>query len=137
MSVGILGRLKYSAATIERVRELVAQHLKFIAVRQMKESTRRRFLRQDLFADLLELHRLDCLSSHRQLGAYDYCLEELRRLPPEALRPARLVTGAELMGLGIPEGPEIGRLLRLIEDAQLEGAITTREEAVALALQNL
>ena len=136
MSVAILGRLRYPGAVIERVRDLVAQHLKFIAVRQMRESTRKRFLRQELFAELLELHRLDCLSSHGQLGAYDYCLEELRRLPPEALRPARLVSGAELMGLGIPEGPEIGRLLRLIEDAQLEGAIGTRDEALALALKS-
>lgn len=130
MSVAILNRLRYPAATVERVRELVAQHLKFMDVHRMKESTRRRFLRQDLFPELLELHRLDCQSSHRDLSAYEFCRTALYNLPPEALRPARLLTGSDLLAMGIPAGPEIGRLLREIEDGQLEGVIATRAAAI-------
>jgi putative nucleotidyltransferase with HDIG domain len=133
MADQILGRLRYPTAVIEWVHELVAQHLKFIEVRRMKESTRRRFLRQELFPELLELHRLDSQSSHRQMEAYDFCRAELEKLPPEALRPPRLLTGADLLEMGIPEGPVVGRILRQIEDAQLEGVINTEAQARALA----
>lgn len=133
MADKILGRLRYPTAVIERVHELVAQHLKFIEVRRMKESTRKRFLRQELFPELLELHRLDSESSNRKMENYDFCQAELAKLPPEALRPPRLLTGADLLKMGIREGPEIGRILRQIEDAQLEGAITTEPQARALA----
>jgi poly(A) polymerase len=133
MAGKILTRLRYPTVVIETVQALVAQHLKFIEVRRMKESTRKKFLRQELFPELLELHRLDSESSHRQLEAYDFCRAELEKLPPEALRPPRLLTGADLLKIGIPEGPEIGRILRQIEDAQLDGAITTEAQARALA----
>lgn len=133
MSVRILNRLRFPAHTIERVRDLVAQHLKFIELHRMKESTKKRFLRQALMPELLELHRLDSESSHRKMETYNFCKAELERLPPEVLRPARLLTGADLVEMGIPEGPKIGHLLRQIEDAQLEGAITTEAEARAIA----
>ncbi|MEO6759911.1 MAG: HD domain-containing protein, partial [Saprospiraceae bacterium] len=133
MAGKILTRLRYPTAVIESVQDLVAQHLKFIEVRKMKESTRKRFLRQTLFAELLELHRLDSESSSRKLENYDFCKAELEKLPPEALRPPRLLTGADLIKMGIPEGPEIGRILRKIEDAQLDGAITTEAQARAIA----
>ncbi len=132
MAVAILHRLHHSNETSERVRSLVAQHLKFMEVRNMRESTRKRFLRQPHFDELLELHRLDCLSSHRKMEAYHFCIEELSRLPAEALRPPRLLTGADLLAMGIPQGPQIGALLRQIEDAQLEGTITTPQQARAL-----
>lgn len=132
MSGEILHRLRYPTQTIERVRDLVAQHLKFIDVRRMKESTRKRFLRQSLMPELLELHRLDCESSHRNMESYEYCKAELESLSPEALRPKRLLTGEDLIRMGISEGPEIGQILRQIEDAQLEGAITTEAQAITL-----
>lgn len=131
MSVAILNRLRYSHSVVERVRDLVAQHLRFIEVRRMKESTRKRFLRQELFPELLELHRLDCASSNRRMETYEYCKSELANLPPEVLRPPRLLSGYDLMQLGIAPGPEIGRLLRLIEDAQLDGLVTTKTEALS------
>jgi poly(A) polymerase len=137
MAVQILNRLRSSSADVERVRDLVAQHLKFIDLRNMRESTRRRFLRQDLFPELLELHRLDCLSSHRNLDTYNECTRLLNELPVEALRPPRLLSGHDLMALGVPAGPAIGRILRLLEDAQLEGAISTPAEARALAAAEL
>lgn len=133
MAVEILGRLRYSHAVIERVRDLVAQHLRFSHVKQMRPAKLKRFLRQELFPELLELHRLDCLSSHRRLGHYEFCLEALATMPEEELRPTPLVNGRDLLALGIPAGPEIGRILRIIEDRQLDGAIGTREQALAIA----
>jgi len=129
MATGILGRLRYPTAVIERIHQLVLQHLKFIEIRRMRESTRRRFLRQELFPELLELHRLDSVSSNRYMEYYDFCKAELANLPAESLRPPRLLTGSDLMKMGIPEGPQIGRILHEIEDAQLEGAITTEAQA--------
>jgi tRNA nucleotidyltransferase/poly(A) polymerase len=134
MAVDILGRLRYPNAVVERVRELVAQHLRFSDAQKMRPATRKRFLRQELFPELLELHRLDCLSSHRRLGNYEFCREQLAELSAEQLRHAPLLTGRDLLALGIPAGPAMGRLLRLIEDRQLEGEISTRDQALALAL---
>jgi poly(A) polymerase len=129
MAAGILNRLRYPAAVVERVQGLVAQHMRFLEVRNMRESTRKRFLRQDLIGELLELHRIDCGSSHGRLDAYDYCKEELAALPPESLHPRRLLTGDDLLAMGVPRGPRVGQLLRTLEDAQLEGTITSVEEA--------
>jgi len=132
MATQILGRLRYPTHTIETVRDLVAQHMKFMEVRRMKESTKKRFLRQPIFPELLELHRHDSQSSHGKMEAHDFCKAELERLPPEALRPIRLLTGSDLIEMGIHEGPKIGQILRQIEDAQLEGTITSEAEARAL-----
>lgn len=137
MAVRILHRLHASHALTERVRDLVAQHLRFIEVRRMKESTRKRFFRQELFGELLELHRLDCASSNRRMETWEYCRAELAALEPEELRPARLVSGLDLIGMGVAEGPEVGRWLRCIEDAQLEGRVRTAEEALELVRAGL
>ncbi|MBI2684902.1 MAG: CCA tRNA nucleotidyltransferase [Acidobacteria bacterium] len=135
MAAEILGRLRYSTTIIETVRDLVAQHMKFIAVPKMRESTRKRFLRQPIFTELLELHRLDCESSHHHMETYDTCKRALAELPEETLRPKPLLTGSDLLALGFPEGPAIGKILSQIEDAQLEGTITTRQAAEAFALE--
>ena len=137
MSARILNRLRYPGTLVERVQELVAQHMRFLEVRKMRESTRKRFLRQELFPELLELHRIDCESSHGRMDAYNYCKEELAGLAPESLHPRRLLTGDDLLAMGVARGPRIGELLRSIEDAQLEGAITNREEAVELVVAAL
>ncbi|HEU0121574.1 MAG TPA: CCA tRNA nucleotidyltransferase [Bryobacteraceae bacterium] len=137
MAVAILGRLKYSAAVIEQVRDHVAGHMKFFAVRTMKESTRKRFLRQSHFAELLELHHLDIQASNGNTATYDFCRDQLANTPPEVLAPPKLLTGSDLIALGVPEGPAVGRVLRELEDAQLEGRIASPAEASALVRQRL
>ena len=132
MATDILHRLKYPNEVIETVHALVAQHMKFLAVKTMRASTRKRFLRQQIMPELLELHRLDAVSSNGHLEVYNRCREELENTPPEALTPKRLLTGDDLLNMGIPKGPQIGRLLKDLEDAQLEGLITTEPEARAL-----
>jgi poly(A) polymerase len=132
MATEILHRLKYPNEVIDTVHELVAQHMKFLAVKTMRTSTRKRFLRQRIMPELLELHRLDAVSSNGHLEAYNRCREELANTPTEALTPKRLLTGDDLLNMGIPKGPQIGQLLKELEDAQLEGRITTEQEARAL-----
>ena len=129
MALAIGRRLRYAAADVARTADLVAQHLRFIEVRHMRPSTLKRFLRQPDFAEHLELHRLDCLSSHRELGQWDFCREALAELSSEELAPPPLLRGADLLAFGYPPGPLLGRILRELETAQLDGELPTRDAA--------
>ena len=133
MASTILLRLRQSADVVERVVDLVARHLEWMHVRQMKESKLRRFLRREWFAEHLELHRLDCASSNRRRENYDFAVERLAALPAEALRPPALVNGDDLIALGMTPGAAFKRILAAVEDAQLEGRVATRAQALDLA----
>jgi poly(A) polymerase len=98
----------------------------------MKPSTLKRFVRLDRFDEHLELHRLDCLSSHGSLEAYNFVRRFLSETPPEQVRPPRLLGGEDLKTLGFSPGPPFKVILEAVEEAQLNGKIHTREEAVAL-----
>jgi putative nucleotidyltransferase with HDIG domain len=109
MAGNILARLRFSTEEIQRVESLVAGHLRFKDANRMKESTMKRFLRQPHFEEHLELHRLDCLASHRNLDRYDFLKAKLEELPAEQLRPPRLLTGDDLIQAGYVPGPPHGR----------------------------
>jgi poly(A) polymerase len=128
----ILKRLKFSNDDIEQVIKLVANHMRFSAVQNMRESTVKRFLRLPKFEEHLELHKLDCLCSMGNLQSYEFMKERFQQSPPEVLRPARLLTGLDLIEAGYKPGPDFSRMLEAAEDAQLEGRIHTREEALEL-----
>ena len=117
---------------IEQVVALVSNHMKFKDAPRMKQSTLKRFLRLPLFDEHLELHRLDCLSSHGHLENYDYVRAKLDEIPEEQLRPPRLLTGADLIAAGYVPGPPFAKMLDAAETAQLDGRVRTREEALAL-----
>lgn len=129
----ILTRLRFSNAETEQVIALVANHMRFGHVHEMRESTLKKMLRLPRFEEHLELHRLDCASSHRNLDNYNFVKAKLAESPAEVLRPPRLITGNDLIALGYKPGPEFSRVLELVEDAQLESRVSTREEALALA----
>jgi poly(A) polymerase len=128
----ILTRLRFSNATIDQVVALVANHMRFTHVHQMRESTLKRMLRMDRFAEHLELHRLDCTSSHGNLDNYEFAKSRFEQSPEELLRPPRLLTGHDLMDAGYVSGPKFARMLEAVEDAQLEARIHTKEEALNL-----
>ena len=130
----ILTRLRFSNDETTAVEALVANHMKFMDVRKMRESTLKRFIRQPAFAEHMALHRLDCLSSHGSLSSYDFVQQKLEELPPEQLQPKLLLTGRDLIAAGYPPGPRFSGVLKAVEDAQLEGRITTAEEALSLAI---
>src|SRR3954468_6889446 len=128
----ILNRLRFSRDQMEQVEALVANHMKFKDVPQMRESTLKRFLRMPCFEEHLELHRLDCLSSNKRLENYELVKEKLGELSADHLKPERLLTGADLIAAGYQPGPRFSEILSAVEDAQLEGRIHTPAEALHL-----
>jgi poly(A) polymerase len=96
----------------------------------MRSSTLKRFLRLEKFEEHLELHRLDCLSSHRNLENYEFVRTKLVELPAGAIRPAPLLNGRDLIEMGYRPGPRFKEIIRAVEDAQLEGQLTSRDEAI-------
>ncbi len=136
MAEDIGRRLRLSNDETEQVCALVANHLRFKDVFRMKPSTLKRFVRLPKFEEHLELHRLDCLASHGLLDSYEYVQNFLRETPPEQVRPPRLVTGEDLKALGYRPGPQFAVILKTVEDAQLEGQLSNREDALAFVKEN-
>ncbi|HST77431.1 MAG TPA: CCA tRNA nucleotidyltransferase [Verrucomicrobiae bacterium] len=132
MAEEICRRFHLSNEEAHQVCSLVANHMRFGDVMKMKESTLKRFFRLPRFEEHLELHRLDCLSSHRDLSLYDFAREQFHTLPAQQIRPEPLITGNDLIAAGYPPGPKFKELLTAVEDAQLEGAITSKDEALSL-----
>jgi poly(A) polymerase len=131
----ILRRLRFSNEDCTQILALVENHMRFGDVEKMKESTLKRFFRLPKFDEHLALHRLDCLSSHCDLSLYEFAKRRREELPEEEVRPALLVTGRDLISAGYKPGPQFKELLRLAEDAQLEGRIHTKEEGLDLIQQ--
>lgn len=129
MANNILRRLKFSNETVERVRDMVAQHMRFRVLPEMRLAKQLRFIRQPHFNEMLTLHRMDASGGSGNLYNYQVALNLLMEAPPEVLRPERLVNGHDLIKWGMTPGPFMGEVLEALEDAQLEGGITTREEA--------
>jgi len=130
MAAEICRRLRFSNHETDQILALVDNHMRFADVQRMNQSTLKKFLRLPAFDEHLELHRIDCLSSHGQLNAYEYAQEQLRSLPPEAIRPTPLITGRDLIEAGYEPGPRFREVLTAVEDAQLEGRLASREAAM-------
>jgi poly(A) polymerase len=126
----VLRRMKFPNDVIDTVVDLVAQHMRFRVVDEMKRSKLLRFLRQPNFAELLELHRLDAMAGSQNLEYYEFCVEALAEVPEEVLRPARLVTGDDIIRLGLKPCPAFRKMLEDVETGQLEGHIVSREGAL-------
>jgi tRNA nucleotidyltransferase/poly(A) polymerase len=129
MTEAICRRYRFSNEETEQIVALVAHHMRFGAVDQMRKSTLKRFVRLPHFEEHMELHRLDCLSSHRNLDSYGAVQTFLAETPEEQVRPQRVLTGTDLSEMGYIPGPVFSEILRAVEDAQLEGQIASKEEA--------
>jgi len=129
MAEEICRRLHFSNEETEQILALVKNHMKFKDVETMRASTLKRFVRQPHFDEHLALHRLDCLSSNRQLQSYEFVQRFLADTPPEQVQPERLLSGDDLLAMGFRPGPVFSEILGSLEDAQLEGQIKTRGEA--------
>jgi poly(A) polymerase len=132
MAEAICGRLRLSAHQSERVVELVRHHLRFKDFPRMRRSTQLRFLRLEGFDEHLELHRLDCLASHGDLSHYELARRMLEETPPQEIKPTPLLGGDDLIAQGYKPGPLFKQILRAVEDAQLEGLVGSREDALRL-----
>jgi poly(A) polymerase len=130
MAGDICARLRRSRAVSERVQFLVEQHLRHCSAPDMRPATLKRFLRQDGIDELLELTRIDGLSSNGDLAYYEFFRNALAELGAERARPVPLIDGNDLIELGLEPGPLFGMILEAVEDQQLEGALTTRDQAL-------
>jgi len=131
MAVAICRRLRFSVSDIEQIEALVANHLRFKDVFQMRPATLKRFVRLPGFEEgHLPLHRLDCLASHGSLDAYEFVRRFLQETPPDEVRPARLLTGEDLKAMGFRPGPLFKEILQAVEEGQLDGRLTRREDAL-------
>ncbi len=121
MARSILERLRSPNALVEEVCAIIAGHMRLAVAPQMRESKLRRLMGAPVFEDELELHRLDCISSHDQLDVYDFLQAARARLSAEPVLPNPLVTGSDLIALGHAPGPGFRKLLQDLYDRQLEG----------------
>jgi poly(A) polymerase len=131
----ILSRLRFSNEDTEQALSLVDNHMKFKDVGKMRESTLKKFLRLPRFDEHLALHRLDCLSSNRRMETWEILQKRYDETSREELKPPPLITGRDLIIEGYEPGPRFSEMLGAVEDAQLEGRITTREEALGFVRQ--
>jgi poly(A) polymerase len=132
MAAEICRRLRFSNEETRQILALVQNHMRFMDTGRMKESTLKRFLRLPQFDEHLALHKMDCVAGSGFLENWEFMREKMRTLPLETVRPQPLITGRELIAAGYQPGPKFKEMLREVEDAQLEGRISTADEAMQL-----
>jgi putative nucleotidyltransferase with HDIG domain len=130
MTEAIMERLRFSRAEIDATVEAVRQHMVFKDVPNMRVAKLKRFMARPTFADELELHRVDCASSHGMLDNYDFLRQKREEFANEPIIPPPLVRGDDLIALGLRPGPRFGEILEAVETRQLEGMLKDREEAL-------
>lgn len=136
MAEQICKRFRFSNHETEQILALVKNHMRFGDVQCMKESTLKKFMRLPRFEEHLELHRLDCQSSHGDLTSYEFTREKLMSTPEESIRPVPLVTGNDLIHAGYVPGPRFKQILAAVEDSQLEGHLQNKDQALAFVRQS-
>src|SRR5216110_768735 len=130
MTEAIMRRLRFSGAEIDATIEMVRQHMVFKDAPNMRVAKLKRFMARQTFDEELELHRVDCESSHRMLNNYEFLLRKREEFANEPIIPPPLVRGDDLIALGLKPGPKFGEILEAVETRQLEGALRDREEAL-------
>jgi poly(A) polymerase len=130
MTEAIMRRLRFSGAEIEATVEMVRQHMVFKDAPNMRVAKLKRFMARPTFDEELELHRVDCESSHRMLDNYEFLLRKREEFANEPIIPPPLVRGDDLIALGLKPGPRFGEILEAVETRQLEGTLRTRREAL-------
>ncbi len=136
MAEQICRRLRFSNEDTEQIVALVNHHMRFGDAQRMKESTLKKFMRLPRFEEHLQLHRLDCQSSHGDLTSYSFVREKLVSTPQETMRPKPLVTGNDLIAAGYTPGPRFKEILSAVEDSQLEGQLQNKADAMQFVKQN-
>ena len=133
MTAKICDRLKTSNAEKDRIVWLVLKHLYFKDAQKMRLSKLKRLLAEEGYPELAELCRIDALASSGDLSDYHYCQEMFSKLSHEEVKPKPLITGHDLIAMGLKPGPVFKDILTKIEDEQLEGNLTTKEAAIEMA----
>lgn len=130
MAEEICRRLRLSRAETDTIAWLVGTHMVYRDVREMRPSTLKRLLTHPHIEDLQQLHRADMLGGRGDLGTHAFVEEKRHAMTSEPQKTASLITGQDLLDMGFASGPKIGEILRVVEDAHLEGQLKTYEEAL-------
>jgi tRNA nucleotidyltransferase/poly(A) polymerase len=130
MTEEVMGRLKFSRADIDATVEAVANHMVFKDVQKMRVSKLKRFMARPHFEDEMELHRVDCTSSNGMLDNYEFLKTRTEEFSSEPLIPPPLVSGRDLIELGLQPGPRFSEILEAVQSRQLEGTLTDRDGAL-------
>jgi poly(A) polymerase len=130
MTEQIMARLRFSRAETEATVEAVACHMVFKDVPQMRVAKLKRFLARPHIEDELALHRVDCLGSHGKLDNYEFLQAKREEFANEPLIPPPLITGRDLIELGMKPGPGFTEILEAVETRQLEKTLETKQEAL-------
>ena len=130
MAEEICRRLRFSNDDTEQILALVDNHMRFGQADGMKDSTFKKFVRMPHFDEHLDLHRMDCLASFGSLASHEFVRQRMVQIPPEAIRPAPLVTGDDLIAAGYSPGPRFKAILSAVEDGQLDGQLINKEDAL-------
>ena len=131
MTEAIMRRLRFSNDQIRDVCAFVGNHMKFANVQQMRSGKLKLFVSRPTFTDELEMHRIDCLSSHGMLDNYKFLGVKLKEYEKEDLKPKPILTGHDLQALGMKPGPEMKPLLEELYELQLEGQFPDKTAALA------
>lgn len=127
IAAALLQRFRLPTRQIQGIVHCVANHMRFMDVPRMREATLRRLVGARTFPVELELHRLDCLCSHGDLGTYHQVRAYAENLQDTPELPAPWVNGHDVMAMGVSPGPAVGQWLEAAYDAQLDGRIDSRE----------
>jgi poly(A) polymerase len=128
----ICRRFRFSNEETRQTLALVENHMRFADADRMKASTLKRFFRLEGFEEHLALHRMDSLAGSGNLEHWEFVRDRWLAMPAETVHPKPLITGRELIAAGYAPGAQFKQMLRAVEDAQLEGAIGTPDEAMRL-----
>ena len=132
IAADILQRLRFSNDETRMILALIQHHMRFADAVHMRASTLKRFFRLENFPQHLALHRMDCLAASGNLDHWQFVRQRYEAMPEEDVRPRPLLTGHDLIAAGYQPGAQFKHILQAVEDAQLEGSITTPDEAFKL-----
>ena len=130
----ILRRLRYPNDTVATVVLMVARHMQFMNVQKMRVAKLKRFMAAPTFTGEMELHRVDCASSNGFTDNYEFLQAKAAEFAAQPLIPPPLVTGRDLIRLGLQPGPRFKEFLEAVQTEQLEGRITDRQSALEFLL---
>ena len=132
MGAEICRRFRFSNEETRQIMELIENHMRFMDAERMKDSTLKRFFRLERFEEHLALHRMDCLAGSGYLKHWNFVRERFSSMSEETVRPKPLITGRELIAAGYKPGAGFREMLHAVEDAQLEGTVSTADGALRL-----
>jgi poly(A) polymerase len=130
VAADVLRRLRRPRAVQLRVSYLVHNHLRMMMAPRMRRATLKRMLSEEGFEELLQLALLDTLASSSALGFYHFCRRAMATMSDAEIRPPPLISGDDLIAMGLTPGPSFKRILHEVEDQHLDGALKTRDDAL-------